>query len=93
MQWYSKVMRKDYTVGLNVTATGVDDPDQLCAARSATIPAIVALRSIKLVDQQSMQSDPEKRKKLVWEIKRGWRRTAPGRSSSIPAVGPAASPM
>ena len=43
---------------------------ELCAARSATIPAIVALRSIKLVDQQSMQSDPEKRKKLVWEIKR-----------------------
>ena len=70
MQWYPKVMHKDYTVGLNVTATGVDDPDQLCAARSATIPAIVALRSIKLVDQQSMQSDPEKRKKPVWEIKR-----------------------
>jgi len=28
VQWYPKVMRKDYTVGLNVTETGVDDPDQ-----------------------------------------------------------------
>jgi len=27
-QWYPKIMRKDYTVGLNVTEAGVDDPDQ-----------------------------------------------------------------
>ena len=25
--WYPKVMRKDYTVGLNITETAVDDPD------------------------------------------------------------------
>ena len=26
-QWYPKIMRKDYTVGLNLTGTLVDDPD------------------------------------------------------------------
>src|SRR5262249_61293783 len=26
-QWYPKIMRKDYTVGLNITETAVDDPD------------------------------------------------------------------
>src|SRR5207302_25599 len=28
VQWYPKVMRKDYTVGVAVTANGLDDPDQ-----------------------------------------------------------------
>ena len=28
-QWYPKVMRKDYTVGLNLTGTLVDDPDAM----------------------------------------------------------------
>ena len=27
VQWYPKVMRKDFTVGLSVTEAGVDDPD------------------------------------------------------------------
>ena len=26
-QWYPKLMRKDYAVGLNITETAVDDPD------------------------------------------------------------------
>jgi peptide/nickel transport system substrate-binding protein len=26
--WYPKAMRWDYTVGLNITETAVDDPDQ-----------------------------------------------------------------
>ena len=28
-QWYPKVMRKDYTVALNLTGTQVDDPDAM----------------------------------------------------------------
>jgi len=27
-QWYPKVMRKDYAVGLTVSENGLDDPDQ-----------------------------------------------------------------
>jgi peptide/nickel transport system substrate-binding protein len=28
VQWYPKILRKDFAVGLNVSETGVDDPDQ-----------------------------------------------------------------
>src|SRR5260370_36226723 len=58
-QWYPKVMRKDYTVGLNITETGVDDPDVLyyenyvCgAARNYT--GYCSPQVDKLVDRQSM---------------------------------------
>src|SRR6516225_9616101 len=74
-QWYPKVMRKDYTVGLNITETGVDDPDVLyyenyvCgAARNYT--GYCNPQVDKLVDQQSMETDPAQRKKLVWEIEK-----------------------
>jgi len=74
-QWYPKLMRKDYKVGLNVTESEVDDPDPLfyenytCGA-DRNYTRYCNPEVDKLVDQQSMQSDPEKRKKLVWEIER-----------------------
>jgi peptide/nickel transport system substrate-binding protein len=74
-QWYPKIMRKDYTVGLNVSETAVDDPDQqfyenyACGAeRNYTGYCNPELD--KLVDRQSMESDKDKRKQLVWEIER-----------------------
>jgi peptide/nickel transport system substrate-binding protein len=74
-QWYPRIMRKDYTVGLNVTESGVDDPDQqfyenyVCGSeRNYTGYCNPAVD--KLVDQQSMESDKQKRKQLVWEIER-----------------------
>jgi peptide/nickel transport system substrate-binding protein len=70
-QWCPKFMRKDYAVGLTVNENGLDDPDQqfyenfLCGAeRNYTGYCNPD------VDQQSMQSDEEKRKQLVWEIER-----------------------
>jgi peptide/nickel transport system substrate-binding protein len=75
VNWYPKVMRKDYTVGLNITETGVDDPDVLyyenyvCgAARNYT--GYCNPEVDKLVDRQSMESDPVQRKQLVWEIEK-----------------------
>ena len=74
-QWYPKVMRKDFTVGLNVTESGVDDPDQqfyenyVCGAER-NYTGYCNPEVDKLVDQQSMEPDQEKRKKLVWEIER-----------------------
>jgi peptide/nickel transport system substrate-binding protein len=75
VNWYPKVMRKDYTVGLNITETGVDDPDVLyyenyvCgAARNYT--GYCNPEVDKLVDRQSMESDPLRRKQLVWEIEK-----------------------
>jgi peptide/nickel transport system substrate-binding protein len=74
-QWYPKIMRKDYTVGLNVSESGVDDPDQqfyenyVCGAEK-NYTGYCNPELDKLVDQQSMESDKEKRKQLVWEIER-----------------------
>ena len=71
--WYPRVNRKDYTIGLNLTGNGVDDPDQTlyenysCGSESNydgyCNPAIDAL-----IDAQSQEADPEKRKRLVWDI-------------------------
>ena len=71
--WHSKVTRKDYAVGLNLTGSSVDDPDQNfyenygCGSeRNYTDYCNKELE--KLFDQQSGETDLEKRKKLVWEI-------------------------
>jgi peptide/nickel transport system substrate-binding protein len=74
-QWYPKVARKDYTVGAVPMETGVDDPDQMfyenyvCgAARNYTGYCNPDLD--RLVNQQSMESDRDKRKVIVWQIER-----------------------
>jgi len=71
--WFSTVARKDYQVGLNLTAAGVDDPDAMfyenysCGSqRNYTGYCNPELE--KLFEKQSMMSDPAERRKLVWEI-------------------------
>ena len=71
--WFAKVARNDYTVGLNLTGNGIDDPDQsfyenyACGSeRNYTRYCNKDLE--KLFDQQSAEVDPAKRKQLVWEI-------------------------
>jgi peptide/nickel transport system substrate-binding protein len=73
--WYPKVMRKDYTVGLNITETAVDDPDPafyenyVCGAmRNYTGYCNVEVD--KMVDEQSAMSNVEKRKQMVWAIEK-----------------------
>jgi peptide/nickel transport system substrate-binding protein len=74
-QWYPRLMRKDFTVGLNVSETAVDDPDQqfyenyVCTAER-NYTGYCSPEVDKLVDQQSAESDREKRKQLVWEIEK-----------------------
>jgi peptide/nickel transport system substrate-binding protein len=75
VQWYPKIMRKDFAVGLNVSETGVDDPDQqfyenyVCGS-DRNYTGFCNPEVDKLIDRQSMEPDVEKRKKLVWEIER-----------------------
>lgn len=71
--WHAKVARKDYSVGLNLTGSAVDDPDQnfyenyACGSqRNYTKYCNKDLE--KLFDQQSMEPNVDKRKKLTWEI-------------------------
>ena len=72
-QWHAKVARKDYSVGLNLTGVGVDDPDvnlyenYWCTSqRNYTKYCNKDLQ--KLINKQSEESDYEKRRKMVWEI-------------------------
>lgn len=73
--WHAKVARKDYSVGLNLTGSGIDDPDQqfyenyACGSlRNYTNYCDKEIE--KLIDQQSQETDLAKRRKLVWEIDR-----------------------
>ena len=71
--FFPKMMRKDYSVGLNLQFAG--DPDQ-------TLPLLYGCGSEfnrnnycnpeveKLIDRQSSEVDEEKRKQLGWEIER-----------------------
>jgi peptide/nickel transport system substrate-binding protein len=71
--WFSKVARGDYSVGLNLTGNAVDDPDQTfyenysCGSeRNYTHYCNKELEA--LFDRQSQMTDVAQRKKLVWEI-------------------------
>ena len=71
--WFPKVARKDYALGLNLTGNAVDDPDQSfyenysCGSeRNYTNYCNKDIE--KLFDAQSVETNIEKRKKLVWEI-------------------------
>jgi peptide/nickel transport system substrate-binding protein len=71
--WFPKVARKDYALGLNLTGNAVDDPDQAfyenysCKSeRNYTNYCNADIE--KMFDEQSQETDIAKRKKLVWEI-------------------------
>jgi peptide/nickel transport system substrate-binding protein len=71
--WFSKVARKDYAVGLNLTGNAVDDPDQTFyenyACNSERNYTKYCNKDLEqMFDQQSQESDPVKRQKLIWEI-------------------------
>ena len=73
--WFPKVLRKDFTVGMVVSENGLDDPDQsfyenyACSAER-NYGGYCNQEVDALIDRQSMESDPEKRRALVWEIER-----------------------
>ena len=74
-QWYPKIMRKDYTIGAVPMETGVDDPDQMFYENFYTGAArnyagFSDPEFDKLVDQQSIEPNPEKRKQIVWQLER-----------------------
>ncbi|WOH82230.1 ABC transporter substrate-binding protein [Bradyrhizobium sp. BEA-2-5] len=72
-QWFPKIARKDYSLGLNLTGNAVDEPDQsfyenyACGSeRNYTNYCNKEIE--KLFDQQSEETNVEKRRKLVWDI-------------------------
>jgi peptide/nickel transport system substrate-binding protein len=73
--YFPKLLRKDYTVGMAITETALDDPDQMffenyvCGA-DRNYTGYCDPEFDKLVERQSAETDVEKRRKLVWEIER-----------------------
>ena len=73
--WFPKIMRKDYSVGMNLTGNSLDDPDQnffenfLCGGL-ANIDGYCNPGVEKLMIAQSMEANQDRRKTLVWEIER-----------------------
>ncbi len=73
--WYPKLTRKDYAVAVSVSENGLDDPDQqfyenyVCGA-DRNYTGYCNPEVDKLIDQQSIESDPEKRRRLVWQIEK-----------------------
>jgi peptide/nickel transport system substrate-binding protein len=75
VNWFPKIARKDFMVGANLSGSGVDDPDAYfyehyaCGSeRNYTNYCNPELE--KMYEQQSIEPDQAKRKKLVWEIDR-----------------------
>ena len=73
--WYAKIARKDYTIGMNLTGNGVDDPDQAffenyACGSDTNYDGYCKPEIDALFDAQSREGDTEKRKSLVWDIER-----------------------
>jgi peptide/nickel transport system substrate-binding protein len=74
-QFYSRVFKKDYAIGLNLTGSSLDDPDQNFyenyACGSLRNYSAYCNRSLeKDFDAQSQETDVAKRKAMVWDIER-----------------------
>ena len=72
-QWFTKIGRKQYSVGLNTTGNGVDDPDQnyfenFSCKSDRNYTGYCNPEIEKLMEKQSAMTDMAERKKVVWEI-------------------------
>jgi peptide/nickel transport system substrate-binding protein len=73
--WHSRLTKRDYTVGMNTSGVGIDDPDVVLKAAyscksEANYTGYCRPDVEKLLDEQSQEGDIEKRRKIVWEIER-----------------------
>ena len=87
-QWLPRISRKDYTIGLNTTGNGVDDPDQAFfenfSCRSERNYNGYCNGEIeRLFELQSSEPDPDKRRRWC-----GNGRQAAGRRPRRPSVEP-----
>ena len=70
-----KMTRKDYVLSAGMVGSGLDDPDQqfyenyVCGSQR-NLSQYCNPELDKLIDQQSRETDSEKRKQLVWAIDR-----------------------
>jgi len=72
--WFPKIMRRDYIVGLTGAGSG-PDPDQILhllygCGGELNYNGYCSPEVDKLIDRQSIEADQGKRKQLVWAIER-----------------------
>ena len=73
--WYNRLFSKNYSVALNLAGAGIDDPDGVLkmgfdCQSDANFSKYCNPEVDKLLDQQSQEADPAKRRQIVWEIER-----------------------
>src|SRR6202165_3799318 len=74
-QWYARLARKDYTIGLNVTGVSVDDPDgniveNYSCKSERNYTQYCNAEVDRLLEAQSRETDKEQRRKIVGDIER-----------------------
>ena len=73
INWFPRLARREYQIGFIFSLTSVDDPDQLlyenytCGAERNYL-GYCDREMERSFDRQSTETDPEQRKRLVWEI-------------------------
>src|SRR5260370_9654321 len=73
-RYFPKIMRKEFTVGLNLQTSG-PDPDPILdlfygCGSSLNWDGYCNPDVDKLIEQQSIEADPGRRKQLLWAIER-----------------------
>src|SRR5712671_1053412 len=72
--WVPKLIRKDFAVALSLSGSAVDDPDtqfyENYSCGSSRNYTGCNQEVDALIDRQSAETDPAKRKELVWQIER-----------------------
>ena len=74
-QWHPLVTRRDYQLGANLTGIGIDDPDanffeNYACGSPRNYTDYCDEQTMRLIEQQSQERDPEKRLALVRQIQR-----------------------
>ncbi len=74
-QWFAKVARKDYAVGLNLTGVAVDDPDaglveNYSCKSERNYTEYCNPEVDRLLALQSKETDKQKRKQIVWQVEK-----------------------
>ncbi|MBV9014865.1 MAG: peptide ABC transporter substrate-binding protein, partial [Alphaproteobacteria bacterium] len=70
--WVPRLIRKDFVLAVNVLGNAVDDPDvyfyqnYVCSS-ARNYPGYCDKEFDRLVAEQSVETDPEKRRKLAWQ--------------------------
>jgi len=71
--WFTRLNRKDYSIAVNTTGNGVDDPDQtfyenFSCRSERNYNGYCNPEIERLFDIQSAEPDFEKRREIVWDI-------------------------